>query len=148
MLQKDTRKLDGEPLRQSWELPFLSITTDKSKSADKPYCLYEAHISVAVRGIDHWVWVAYAFVDTYFDSQESVDSYHQMREPKVDPLAAGRIIADKPIWAPREYFLKVFEIRTRQVAREWDQIVDRLEKAAKQYVQFVDFIGKVVCFCI
>jgi hypothetical protein len=153
--RKDTRKiLDGEPLRQSWELPFLSMPMDKSTSADELYCLYEAQISVLVTGIDHWVWVAYGFVDVYFDSQESVDGYDQMkgrhcrRPGRADPLAAGQIVADEPIWMPREYFLKVCEIRMNQVLREWNWIVDKVKKKVKQYVQFVDFICKFACFAL
>jgi hypothetical protein len=152
--RKDTRKiLDGEPLRQSWELPFLSMPMDNSTSADELYSLYEAQISIVVTGIDHWVWVAYGFVDVYFDSQETVDGYHQMkvrrcrRPGRADPLTAGHFVADEPIWMPREYFLKVCEIRMNQVLREWNWIVHKVKKKVKQYVQFVDFIGKFGCYC-
>jgi hypothetical protein len=91
--------------------------------------LYEAQISVAVTGIDYWVWTAYGIVDTYFGSEESVDAYHQMAAPtgQPDPLAAGRIAANNPIWTPREYFFKVFEIRINKVRREWNNIIDEVE---------------------
>jgi hypothetical protein len=86
------------------------------------------------------VWTAYGFVDVYFDSEETVDGYDQMRGRRCrrwgrpDPLTAGRIVADEPIWMPREYFFKIFEIRMIQVLREWNWIVDQVEKAVKQYV--------------
>lgn len=91
-------------------------------------------------GIDHWVWAAYGFVDVYFESKETVEGYDQMRGRRckrwgrADPLAVGRIVADEPIWTPREYFLKVVEIRINQVLREWNSIVDKMEKEIKQYV--------------
>jgi hypothetical protein len=140
-LLKDTRKKsDRKPLRQSWELPFLSRSMTTSASTDKRYSLYEAQISVAMIGIDHWVWAAYGLVDTYFESderaKESVDRYDQLkgRRGRPDPLAAGQIDASKPIWTPREYFLRVFEIRIKQVRGEWHNIVDKVENEVKQYV--------------
>jgi hypothetical protein len=148
-LFKDIRvKFDGKPLRQSWHLPFLSRSMSPSKSTNKTpkgYFLYEAQISVVVTGIDDSVWTAYGFADTYFGSKESVRRYHisrrQGRPGRPDPLAAGQIDADIPIWTPREYFLRVIEIRTTQVQRHWNFISDRVEDAVKQYV----WCGDVVC---
>lgn len=140
-LLKDTRKkIDGKPLRESWDLPFLSRPISASTSTDKlhkEYFLYEAQISVAVTGIDDSVWVAYGFVDTYFGSEESVDRYDQWKGRRLgrpDPLAAGQIDANSPIWTPREYFIRVFEIRINQVRREWYFIIDVVENEVKQYV--------------
>ena len=141
-LLKDTRKrCDLKPLRQSWELPFLSQPRNASAAINNPYCLYEAQISVGVTGIDHWVWNAYGLVDTYFGSNESLDGYDELkaRLGRPDPLAAGKIDADLPIWTPREYFFKVIEIRMNQVRREWNTIVDKVESDVKQYVQCTVF---------
>ncbi|KAH6720868.1 hypothetical protein BKA61DRAFT_668764 [Leptodontidium sp. MPI-SDFR-AT-0119] len=134
---RDTReKSNGEPLRQFWELPFLSMpTNNKPTSTDERYCLYEAMTSVGVTGNDHWTWAAYGFVDTYFDSRESVDGYHEMigrRWGRADPLADGQINADEPLWDPREYFLKVVEIRTGLALMEWSQIINRMEREVQQ----------------
>jgi hypothetical protein len=133
------KKFDGTPLRQSWNLPFLSksMKTSTSTSTDRPHILYEAQMSFVVTGIDHWVWVGYGFVDTYFDSKETVDGYHTMRGPhqrRSDSLAAGQLNADEPIWTPREYFCKVFEIRINMVLKEWYLIVDKVDKGVEQYV--------------
>jgi hypothetical protein len=150
-LLKDTRKkFNGEPLRQSRELPFLSRPMNVSKSTDGHHCLYEAQISVIVTGIDHWVWAAYGFVDTYFGSKETADSYHRLKGRfggRADPLAAGELNADEPIWTPREYFLKVVEIRMKQVLKEWNRIVRTVEKEIKWYVLHANFIAILVCFC-
>lgn len=146
-LLKDTRKkADGEPLRQSWELPFLSRPINTSKSIGGLYCLYEAQISVTITGIDHWVWTAYGFVDNYFGSNETVEGYHKLKgqfRGRADPLAAGQLNADEPIWMPREYFFKVFEIRIKQVLKEWNRIVCTMEKEIKRYVQHLNFVTNV-----
>ena len=90
-------------------------------------------MSVAVTGIDDWVWTGYGFFDTYFGSKESVDGYHELkgRTGRPDPVAAGQIPANNPIWAPREYFLKVLEIRINEVRREWHVIIDKVEGDVK-----------------
>ena len=136
MVRDSRTKIDGKPLRQSWELSFLSMPSNASKSTDTPYCLYEAQISVTVTGIDHWVWTAYGFVDTYFGSKESVDGYDQMEGPtgRPDPLAAGQIPLDHLAWTPREYFFRVFEIRIKEVRRQWHVIIDKVEGDINQYV--------------
>ncbi|KAG0645349.1 hypothetical protein D0Z07_9001 [Hyphodiscus hymeniophilus] len=135
-LLKDARtRFNGEPLRISRTLPFLNPPISGSKPTDEIYCLYESQISVSVTGIDHWVWIARAIVDTYFDSKESVENYHGMngrKKGRADPLAAGRINADEPIWTPREYFFKIFEIRMQQVLKEWNRIVNKMEEDIKR----------------
>lgn len=140
---KDTRKkFDGTPLRQSWNFPYLSRSKSASTSVDKPLLLYEAQISIAVAGLDDWVWIAYGFIDTYFDSEESVEGYDQLNQSswkagagRPDPLMAGQVTATGvPIWAPREYFLKVVKIRTFKALREWRLIVDKVENEVEQYV--------------
>jgi hypothetical protein len=79
-LLRDSRNLNGESLRQSWELPFLSGLTRPmsiSPSTEGVQCLYEAQISVIVTGIDQRVWTAYGFFETHFGSKENVEAYHQ-----------------------------------------------------------------------
>lgn len=97
----------------------------------------EAQTSVAVAGIDDWVWVAYGFFDAYFDSEESVEYYHRMSQSswkaglgRPDPLSAGG--GTGPIWTPREYFLTVFEARILKVLREWRLIMDKVESEVDQ----------------
>lgn len=123
------KKSNGEALRKSWELDFLSMPMNKSISTDGFYCLYEAPISVGVIGINHTVWTAYGFIDAYFESRDAVNGCHYQLggttgPGQADPLASGGLGADKHVWTPGEYFFKVFEI--------W--IIDKLEKEVKQYV--------------
>jgi hypothetical protein len=97
-------------------------------------------MSVAVTGIDHLVWAAYGIFDTYFGSKDSVHRYHRLNwKNKVgvgrpDPLAAGQIDANTPIWTPRKYFLRVLQIRIHLVLTEWNKISDVVENKIKQYV--------------
>jgi hypothetical protein len=144
-------KCNGEPLRQSRELPFLSRPTNASETTGDHHYLYEAQTSVIVTGIDDQVWTAYGFVDTYFASGETADNYDTL-EGRLsgcpDPLAAGQLNADQPIWTPREYFLKVFEIRSNQVLKEWDNIACTVEEVMKWYVLYIWSLSAIfVYFC-
>jgi hypothetical protein len=96
--------------------------------------LYESQVSVAITGIDHWVWTAYQFVDTYFGSDESVEAYDELKDPtgRPDPLAAGRFGANSLIWTPREYFFKVLELRMNKVRKHWHEIMDKVKGDVKQ----------------
>jgi hypothetical protein len=91
------------------------------------YGIRETQISCVISGSDDWRWVSYAFVDADFDGDEFGDLHW-------DPIAAGNIDANMPIWKPREYFLKVFEIRIIQVRREWDFLVRKVELSIDRYV--------------
>jgi len=139
-------KCNGEPLRQSRELPFLSRPMNASKSTGEHYCLYEAQISVTVTGIDDWVWTVYGIVDTYFESRETTEGYGALEgrlRGRPDPLAAEQLNADQPIWTPREYFLKVFEIRLNRVLKEWDKIACMVEEEIKRYALHTDPAGNL-----
>ncbi|KAF4632047.1 hypothetical protein G7Y89_g6081 [Cudoniella acicularis] len=118
----------------SQKLPFLSGPMDTVKPIDEDYCLYEAQISITVTGIDHWVWTAYGFVDNYFGSTETADSYYKLKgklRGRADPISAGHLNGDEPIWTPREYFLTVVQIRIEKVLREWNLIVYTIENKIK-----------------
>ena len=132
------KKANGEPLRQSWKFPSTSREAHTPESTGISDCVYEAHVSITITGIDQSVWVAYGVVDTYFDTtQDSVDVYHQLKgayRGRADPLGCGLLDADQPIWTPREYFLKVVKIRIQDVVREWSGIVRRMQMEIKQYV--------------
>jgi hypothetical protein len=96
-----------------------------------------------VAGSYEWRWVAYYFVDTYFDvaeeAKETVQSYYEdslgPEGMRADPLTFGVIIADNPIQNPKEYFLRVFQIRINRVKREWQQVVAKMQQSVRKYVQ-------------
>ena len=135
LLTDTRRKFNCKPLRQSWDLAFMTTPRTSSKYVGGVTCLYEAQISVVLSGIDHGVWTAYCVVETYFDSEDNVDGYHDLKGQdgvRADPLAAGHKMVDDPIWAPREYFFRILEIRMTQVLREWNSIVDNMVEEVKQ----------------
>jgi hypothetical protein len=137
--QEDPRRnANAKPLRQSRDISFLNW-----ESSGPSDFLYEAQISCVVAGTDHWRWVAYGFVDNYFDpteeGKETLQSYHEDGEleegMRADPFTYGIDDADNPIQDPRQYFLRVFQIRIEQVKSEWHQVVANLQQSIREYDQ-------------
>ena len=102
-----------------------------------------------VAGSDEWRWVAYCFVDTYFDAaeeaQETVLSYHEdslvPEGMRADPLTFGVTEVDNPRRKPREYFLMVLQIRINQVKHEWQQVIAKIQQSIREYVQVRSFFS-------
>jgi hypothetical protein len=94
------RDANGSPLRKTQNVSFLNW-----KNPDRSGFLYEAQISCVVSGRDQYRWLAYCFVDNYFDAgeeeRESVLSYHENSLGEggtlMDPLTYGSSTEDKPI---------------------------------------------------
>jgi hypothetical protein len=129
-------------LREPKDLYFLK-GDNMSPEAQENYRLYPAQISCVVHGSDEWQWVVYAFVDTehkevedWIDGGDDRDNWPDVEFSKgiiEDPIACGQH-APLPIWQPRQYFLKVFEIRIKEVRQEWDQVVHKLVVDTSIYV--------------
>ncbi|KAM5349660.1 hypothetical protein ACJ41O_006165 [Fusarium nematophilum] len=137
---RDSRKKqNGETLRKSRQLQHLGIEGDESSQV----YIYEAQVSCLVTGLDQESWVAYLFLDTYYQgtaSSESVTYYHRKGEDggqlyKPDPLTAGTCNAQKPIWTPREYFLIVYECRLKQVRHALHNLASRLLLKLEPYIR-------------
>jgi hypothetical protein len=97
---------------------------------EKTNWLVESQFSLCLTGIDHTVWTAYALVDTDNDTGETVGKYHTMGNSHLrpDPLTTGQLSADDPVQGPREYFLKVFEIRVAIVDKKWHRVTRELQQ--------------------
>src|ERR1700761_3946431 len=65
------RFANGDHLRHVQDISFLDW--DDSKGSNRSSYLYESQISCVVAGSDNWTWVAYCFVDTYFDMDDKKD---------------------------------------------------------------------------
>ncbi|KAI1304359.1 hypothetical protein F5Y03DRAFT_358318 [Xylaria venustula] len=133
---------DGRPLRRSQRLGFLDMTPWGIRGTQNEDCIYEAQISCLVAGLDDSSYIGYGFVDTYHDgpnSEESVKEYHgKSNTPgrySMDPISGGVLEADRPLWSPRLYFLRVFELRIEQVKEEWINVVFMLQKKTSTYIQ-------------
>ena len=92
---------------------------------------HESQISFLISGYDEWFWTAYCFVDTFFASESTVQTYH---EGGVDAASGGERFVEYPIWNPREYFLLVLSMRFRQVTKEWFILVNTLDSRLDVYV--------------
>lgn len=107
------------------------FVTGQSRSSVNEY-LYEAQISMLVSGIDEWFWTAYCCTDTYFGSEETLQSYHESGN---DAAVGG---AERPgwfpVWNPRGYFLLVLSRRFRQITKEWSVVIRTLEDRLQVHV--------------
>ena len=125
---------NGDPLRRVRDVSFLNWD-DPSLSE----YLYEAQISCMVAGSDESRWVAYGFVDTYFDPDEARKTVHSYYQNNIsgqgvpDPFTNGKTLADGKIQNPREYFLEVWRHRMTQVKNEWTLVVDKLKDSIGKY---------------
>ncbi|KAH8900825.1 hypothetical protein GQ53DRAFT_131035 [Thozetella sp. PMI_491] len=137
------RKANGRRLRKSWPLGFLM--KDKTREAGGQDCIYEACVSCVLTGYNDYIWTGCLGVDTYFDdasqSQDHVENFDNNQPMRSDPLLASHgehHDANKPIWDPREYFLRVLAARLRKVACEWGNVVTRLDGGMKGWIRKVE----------
>lgn len=137
---------NGKPLRRSWDLNFLSLDSSDGAAPQFEDCIHEAQVSCIVTGFDERSWIAIAFIDTYYDGEnslESVECHAQKTEASIqgdsrvlmDPFTLGETNADRPIWKPREYFLRILECRIRQIRFEWQNVVERVLQLTQPYVR-------------
>lgn len=102
--------------------------------------IFPAKYSFVITGTDDWRWMAYCFVDTFFDTDEDAESASYYADPNqspdgipLDPCAAGRDAMDNVVQDPREYFLRILEARLACVSDEWLCIVQEIERNVKLY---------------
>ncbi|RDW64274.1 hypothetical protein BP5796_10776 [Coleophoma crateriformis] len=137
--QMDSRKrADRKALRRSEEVIHLDVKGhDLEIDPELKDYIYEAQISVMITGMDNYFWTGYCFVDTYFkdqdDNRERVEHYCNS-EQKLDPTSCGRMTADRPIWTPREYFLRTLSFRMDQVKQEWNNAVVQLIEQIEPHI--------------
>jgi hypothetical protein len=120
--------------RRTWtDLSFLKLDDALGKQIPKRiWGMYDVHISCVVTGSDDWRWVGYGFVDAEVDGV-----LHKSSEDDLafDQIAFGALKADAPIWRPRDYWLKLFEVRIQQVMREWKYLIYKVELGVYRYVR-------------
>ncbi|KIX10230.1 uncharacterized protein Z518_01311 [Rhinocladiella mackenziei CBS 650.93] len=131
--RRDSR---GEPMRELHDVSFLNCKSDALHSF-----IYEAQISCVVAGSDVWRWVAYCFVDSYFDgnddAQETVMAYYEDSQIDggvlMDPCTVGSSPLCANIEDPWEWFLLVFRCRLDQIRSEWRQVVWKVRQSIRDY---------------
>ena len=127
-------KVNTKPQRRWTDLSFLKIDTPDSQDQEpkEVWGIHQAQTSCVVTGSDDWRWVGYGFVDTEIDGFLTDLSKDDL---SFDQIAAGELKANIPIWRPRDYWLKVFEIRIEQVRKEWEYLIHKVELSINQYVR-------------
>lgn len=146
---RDPRKRKSAASDALRNITDLSFLVRKPKSPVPPTTkayLCEAQTTVLISGSDPWRWVAYCFVDTYFESEdkrESVDAYDEEVEIddeshvhfQPDPFTTAESDANLPVLNPREYFLIVLESRLRQARDEWHTLATNMGDIINDYVR-------------
>jgi hypothetical protein len=127
-------EVNKKPRRKWTNMSFLKIDTSESQD-QKPkevWGIHEVQTTCVVAGSDDWRWVGYGFVDGEID-----DCLIDLSEVDLsfDRIAAGELEANIPIWRPRDYWLKLFEIRIEKVRKEWEYLIHKLELSVNQYVR-------------
>ncbi|KIW10306.1 hypothetical protein PV08_11268 [Exophiala spinifera] len=134
---RDTRRnSSGHTLRQ-----FRDVTLLDGFDADKSY-LYEAQISCVIAGIDDWRWVAYCFVDTYFEVEDGGNTKSYQETMKEDPSCNYFFTSGEPECAS-SYFLRVTAPRIEQVTKEFGLVMSKLDRSSRSW-QYKDKSGKSI----
>jgi hypothetical protein len=128
-------------MRKWWDISLTYGETSVS-GGQEVYRVHEAQVSCVVYGHDEWQWTACAFIDNsyesghLYDAGEVHDGYGDDGEADgfdEDPIATG-LQASRPIWRPREYFMKALEVNIKEVSQEWCELIHRLECDKIAYV--------------
>lgn len=114
--------------RKKINLSFLDIAP--ASSSKVRYALHEAHSSVTIVGSDHARWVAYGFSDSEDSLGEDPEEEYETGFQGYDIFGID-LIADTPIWDPREYYLRSLKARTTQLSREWMYLARTVENAVE-----------------
>jgi len=97
--------------------------------------MFEANFSVIICGIDDRRWTAYAFDDTLFNVEEFLEMEDDTEGILWDPISSSDFMAGRPIWNPREYFLKVLESRLGRAAASWESLIRSVERSIWKHVR-------------
>jgi len=133
---------------RKWEDILLTDGETSVSGGQELYRLHEAQTSFVVYGYDEWQWTACAFLDNVhvsgelYDAEETNDGDGEVGEAIVslkadgfdeDPIASG-LYASHPIWRPRQYFAKAFEVNIKEISQEWHELIHRMECDIIAYV--------------
>jgi hypothetical protein len=138
------------PIHSIRKLTYISLTDGETSvsGGQEVYQLHEAQASCVVYGHDEWQWTACAFLDNAHESGDlydagefqdgDVEDGEAIVDQKVDgfdedPIATGLPVS-KPIWRPRQYFTKVFEVNIKEVSQEWHELIHKMECDIMAYV--------------
>ena len=121
--------------RQCIDLSFLTRPSN-SESSQSRYKIFEAQFSFVISGWEDSRWVAWSFIDNYFEEEEElldIDGYPYDRFAE-DPISKGEVDQNKPLANPREYFLMILMVRSERILEEWEYVVQSVKRNIKRYV--------------
>lgn len=132
--EKSEGAVNNKPRRLWTDLSFLKLNKFDTQPQEplEVWGIQEAQISCIVAGSDHWRWVGYGFVDAEVDGILADSSDEDLLQ---DQIANGELEANFPIWRPRDYWIRVFEIRIGYVKSQWDYLIHKVELGVNQYVR-------------
>jgi hypothetical protein len=119
------------PLTKPHLYQHLGRFSNDAKAPEEGAYFHEAQISLLVFGPDEYFWTANCFVDTYFQSEESIEQYKSRGD---DAPTGGAQPVNLPYWDPREYVLTVLARRIEHVTMEWRNIIAEVKRELKVYV--------------
>ena len=130
-------KVNIKPRRRWTDLSFLNLDNLDSKAeglaTGEIWGIQDAQISFVIIGYDDWRWVGYGFVDSEVDG---ILAQATEQDLQFDQIAAGKLDSNLPFQKPRDYWIKILEIRILYVKRKWDYLVHKLELGVSQYVSY------------
>lgn len=133
----------GKPPRLWRDVSFLQGQPTDLRGQLKSGIL-EAHISFVICGSDDSRWVGYAFSDDEEEEENLEDEVSSDDVVAWDPIAWNSTVdANVPFWNPKEYFLKIIEVRMVKVLERWKDVVHVIEWNIKEGVCF-DFCFQLV----
>lgn len=122
-----------KPPRRWFDLSFLNFDGLESEAQDptEVWGMQEAQISCVISGIDDWLWVGYRFVDSDVDGFLADFPKEDMQ---FDQIACQRLDANRSIWQPRSYWVKIFELRIASIGKQWEFNLYKLQCAIDAHV--------------
>ncbi|KAF2467473.1 uncharacterized protein BDR25DRAFT_344857 [Lindgomyces ingoldianus] len=102
------------------------------RPGDEEAYYYEAQTSFLLTGIDERLYSVICFVDTFFESEQSRDSYLDTTSP-LDAPSGGSLWLQYPVWNPRQYALAVQSHRIFQAREEWTALINCFVERLKYY---------------
>lgn len=136
MLDKRTKRSDGEPLRSSTDVTYLRELAGMEPDPDSVDGVYASQISCLVTGYDQWRWTGLMLIETWFEevtddpTRDMVSSYENDKEDGMfwDPFSRGRDEFEKVLLFPRHHFLRAMEVRISQCKGEWESLFYNLNR--------------------
>ena len=135
-----SRRCQNGSLTKSIRIPTKEMSSRPSSRIDMPsdhLWLHETQLSCIVEGVDEYIWTAYCFRNSRIDSDRilPISREFKSRHSHPDLLAVGQFVREPVPKTPREYFLKLLQVRLELICEEWESIVSKLDKVNYRHIR-------------